>query len=222
MPYNDGWEPPAGGAADVDLRRLISQLLQRVAVIESGRLHGSGAAPSDDLHQDQVVATGAAGSGGIETSGAGAAAATAGGANGLVCPPSYEQLAEQHAALLQAQEVLALQLQEAQDDVFRVREEMADMREDVARVQDGTAKIMLEYRAAWERVGIDENSGFVASIADLEAVALELEGRMTVRAAQGWLSALRVLLCKSVLYGAFVWARRALKHQKRRFLARAE
>jgi predicted glutamine amidotransferase len=43
----------------------------------------------------------------------------------------------------------------------------------------------------------------------------------TVRAARGRLSAISVFLCKSVLYGAFVWARRALKHQKRRFPARA-
>jgi hypothetical protein len=37
----------------------------------------------------------------------------------------------------------------------------------------------------------------------------------TVRARSGRLSALAflsVFLCKSVLYGAFVWARRALKH----------
>ena len=32
---------------------------------------------------------------------------------------------------------------------------------------------------------------------------------------------LRVFLCKSVLYGAFVLARRALKHRKRRSPARA-
>ena len=37
----------------------------------------------------------------------------------------------------------------------------------------------------------------------------------------GRLSALSVSLCKSVFYGAFVWARRALNNQKRRFLARA-
>ena len=37
----------------------------------------------------------------------------------------------------------------------------------------------------------------------------------------GWLSALIVFLCKSVFYGAFVWARRALNSQKRRFPARA-
>ena len=42
-----------------------------------------------------------------------------------------------------------------------------------------------------------------------------------VRAAQGRLSALSVFLCKSVLYGAIVWARRALNSQKRRFPARA-
>jgi hypothetical protein len=38
---------------------------------------------------------------------------------------------------------------------------------------------------------------------------------------RGRLSALRVFLCKSILYGAFVWARRTRKHQKRRFPARA-
>jgi hypothetical protein len=38
----------------------------------------------------------------------------------------------------------------------------------------------------------------------------------------GRLSAIRVLHRKSVLYGAFVWARGALKHQKRRFPARAD
>jgi hypothetical protein len=37
----------------------------------------------------------------------------------------------------------------------------------------------------------------------------------------GRLSALSVSLCKSVFYGAFVWARRALNSQKRRFPARA-
>ena len=36
-----------------------------------------------------------------------------------------------------------------------------------------------------------------------------------VRAALGRLSALSVLLWKSILYGAVVWARRALEHQKR-------
>jgi hypothetical protein len=38
---------------------------------------------------------------------------------------------------------------------------------------------------------------------------------------QGRLSALSVFLCKPVLYGAFVWAHRALNHQKWRFPARA-
>ena len=33
---------------------------------------------------------------------------------------------------------------------------------------------------------------------------------LTVRAAEGRLSALSIFLCKSILYGAFVWARRAL------------
>ena len=45
---------------------------------------------------------------------------------------------------------------------------------------------------------------------------------VSVRAAPGRLSALGVFLCKSVLYGAFVWARRALNRQKRRFPARAD
>ena len=39
----------------------------------------------------------------------------------------------------------------------------------------------------------------------------------TVRAAQGRLSGISVFLCKSILYGAFVWARRALNGPKRRF-----
>ena len=38
---------------------------------------------------------------------------------------------------------------------------------------------------------------------------------------RGWLSAISVFLCKSVLYGAFVWARRALNRPKRRSPARA-
>jgi hypothetical protein len=37
----------------------------------------------------------------------------------------------------------------------------------------------------------------------------------------GRLSTLSVFLCKSVFYGTFVWARRALNSQKRRFAARA-
>ena len=37
----------------------------------------------------------------------------------------------------------------------------------------------------------------------------------------GRLSAISVFLCKSILYGAFVWARRALNSRKRRFPARA-
>ena len=38
---------------------------------------------------------------------------------------------------------------------------------------------------------------------------------------RGRLSALSVFLCKSVFYGVFVWARRALNSQKWRFPARA-
>ena len=43
----------------------------------------------------------------------------------------------------------------------------------------------------------------------------------TVRASPGRLSDLSVSLCKSVFYGAFVWARRAFNRSKRRFPARA-
>jgi hypothetical protein len=35
-----------------------------------------------------------------------------------------------------------------------------------------------------------------------------------VQALQGWLSALRIFHRESVLYGAFIWARRALNNQK--------
>jgi hypothetical protein len=45
--------------------------------------------------------------------------------------------------------------------------------------------------------------------------------RVTVRAVLGRLSAIIVFLFRSVLHGAFVWARRALNSQKRRFPARA-
>jgi ABC-type multidrug transport system fused ATPase/permease subunit len=44
----------------------------------------------------------------------------------------------------------------------------------------------------------------------------------SVRARRGRLSALSGFLCKSVFYGAFVQARRALNSQKRRFPARAD
>ena len=44
--------------------------------------------------------------------------------------------------------------------------------------------------------------------------------RRPVRARPGQLSALSVFLCKSAFYGGFVWARRALSSQKRRFPAR--
>jgi hypothetical protein len=45
--------------------------------------------------------------------------------------------------------------------------------------------------------------------------------QLTVRAVPGRLSALSVFLLKSILYGAFVWAHRALNGPKRRFPARA-
>ena len=63
---------------------------------------------------------------------------------------------------------------------------------------------------------------------DMEARGLEavrllpalLDGSLqAVRARRGRLSALSVSHSKSVLYGGFVWARRALNSQKRRFLA---
>ena len=47
-----------------------------------------------------------------------------------------------------------------------------------------------------------------------------VENHTAVRAAQGLLSALSIFLCKFVLYGVFVWARRALNGRKRRFPAR--
>jgi hypothetical protein len=43
----------------------------------------------------------------------------------------------------------------------------------------------------------------------------------TVRILPGQLSGLSVFLCESILYGAFVWAHRALDTQNRRFPARA-
>jgi hypothetical protein len=55
----------------------------------------------------------------------------------------------------------------------------------------------------------------------LAAGTLIVDGAASVRAVPGRLSALSVFLCKSVLYGAFVWARRALNSRKRRFPARA-
>ena len=62
----------------------------------------------------------------------------------------------------------------------------------------------------------------------LEGVAPETMGcgnppspLSTVRALPGRLSAFSVFLCKSILYGVFVWARRALNTLKRRFPARA-
>ena len=44
---------------------------------------------------------------------------------------------------------------------------------------------------------------------------------VTVRAAQGWLSTIRVFLWKSILYGAFLWVCKALNSPKRRIPARA-
>ena len=52
-------------------------------------------------------------------------------------------------------------------------------------------------------------------------VDVMLDDGFTVRAVPGRLSAISVFHSKSVLYGAFVWARRALNGRKRRFSARA-
>jgi hypothetical protein len=55
-------------------------------------------------------------------------------------------------------------------------------------------------------------------------LAQEMPGKKNVfhcRGPSGRLSAISVFLCKSVFYGAFVWARRALNGPKRRFPARA-
>ena len=43
----------------------------------------------------------------------------------------------------------------------------------------------------------------------------------TVHAHPGWLSGVSFFLCKSIVYGAFVWVRRALNGRERRFPARA-
>jgi hypothetical protein len=61
----------------------------------------------------------------------------------------------------------------------------------------------------------DECAAVAKKLSKLWAVLL------TVRAVPGRLSALSVFLLKSILYGAFVWARRALNSPKRRFPARA-
>ena len=66
------------------------------------------------------------------------------------------------------------------------------------------------------RVSCDE--GYTASGS---GAAVCTNGTFTVRAAQGRLSAICVFLWKSILYGAFVWACRALNSPKRRFPARA-
>ena len=65
----------------------------------------------------------------------------------------------------------------------------------------------------------------LVALALLGAVlAVYFETRRTGRhcpGRRGRLSALSVFQCKSVLYGAFVWARRALNRKKQRLPARA-
>jgi hypothetical protein len=68
---------------------------------------------------------------------------------------------------------------------------------------------------------LDECTSAVSSEMERRLYAICLEHGITVRAVPGRLSAISVFSCKSVLYGAFVWARRALIGQKRRFPARA-
>jgi hypothetical protein len=63
--------------------------------------------------------------------------------------------------------------------------------------------------------------GWVALGMHLSAVLLHSFAFGTVRAVPGRLSAISVFPCKSFLFGDFVWARRALNSQKRRFPARA-
>jgi hypothetical protein len=55
-----------------------------------------------------------------------------------------------------------------------------------------------------------------------QTVPTNYEGHFTVRARPGRLGGLRISHSKSVLYGAFVWACRALNSQKRRFRTRTE
>jgi hypothetical protein len=63
---------------------------------------------------------------------------------------------------------------------------------------------------------------FTKSMASDSDAALAAGLDPTVRAAQGRLSALNVFHSKSILYGTFVWACRALSCQNRWFLARAD
>jgi galactosylceramidase len=83
-----------------------------------------------------------------------------------------------------------------------------------------TADVLLPRSAT----GASTSIGWIA--ARLSQTAEECDGpgvicSNPVRAALGRLSALSVFLCKSILYGAFVSAHRALNGPKRRFLARA-
>jgi uncharacterized protein YbjT (DUF2867 family) len=94
--------------------------------------------------------------------------------------------------------------------------------------------------AGHEVVGIDNFNGYYdRALKDRNAFAVQAAGGVmleldlaeddlsaplvgvTVRDLPGRLHALRVSHSKSVSYGAFVWARRAINSQKRRFWARA-
>jgi hypothetical protein len=73
------------------------------------------------------------------------------------------------------------------------------------------------------RVFLPEGEVVVREGEVADSVYLVVAGKLavTVRAVPGRLSAISVFLLKSILYGAFVWAHRALNDPKRRFPARA-
>ena len=82
----------------------------------------------------------------------------------------------------------------------------------------------LEYNADARDRGLVKPTGALVPSAGKQFVSLvesaDIE-LITVRARPGRLSALSVSHSKSILYGAFVWACRALNSSKRRFPARA-
>jgi hypothetical protein len=61
----------------------------------------------------------------------------------------------------------------------------------------------------------------ICALASVDATTGWLRLQANCPGHPGRLKALSVFLCKSGLYGAFVWARKALNSQKRRFPARA-
>jgi hypothetical protein len=69
--------------------------------------------------------------------------------------------------------------------------------------------------------GSGTRCGLRSQFSCLRRSSIERDALLSVRAVPGRVSAISVFLCKSVLYGAFVWAHRALNSQKRRFSVRA-